>query len=1427
MPSRLQESSELRVAFTPSPAKPSQVILNPSLLERTISSFENKYTNTLQRNASINVSGRREKLLPPFNEMGSSLCTAIINPLGEEASSEISFTQSSSSGFVTGTEDAAWRPEDEWSYFNPAVAAARPSVANINVERFTYDLHSPEDGKEPQYFRSFALSRDLLTPRVESRVLEAVDGNFADTPRSPQSPTVLEAQTSPGPGRPQGDVGATTGNHLSLQTEHPLQLMTSSTIGQTPREGSAEDDEEVEQESIQFKQTKQMTAPLKDCTLRRDGLLATKQPPKLRLAEIKQDVPTAPAAFSVYYPASGTSVRVLESARSRIAEQFMGCLRPLTQLFRRRQNKDEVAESEDASTESTWEWPFEQISDLNFIGSGAQGVVFRGILNGQPIAVKKVQKQSETDIRHLRNLRHPNIVRFIGVCVQSPCYCVLMEYCPNGQLYDLLHNGLPVSPGSIASWTKQIANGMHYLHSNKVVHRDLKSPNVLIGADGSLKISDFGVAKEFTENSTKMSFAGTVAWMAPEIMRNDPCSFKVDVWSFGVLLWEILTCEVPYYGVDYGALIYGVASSELRLPIPTTCPTEFRVLMKQCWHIKPRCRPSFRQIISHLEIACSDILQLTDEEFAGLRESWCDEIRDHFKDLRPDEPKTGGVEFDLIRRRKQELQHAQDIRRHYEEKLLRVNKLYMELQALDKQMRKCNGCTHSPLDECKRCTSTRNLADGSAPKESQDDSQFNDAITPERKKSPLDMNTIETSVLVKRGQIKRLLNVGHFRNKKYLPVKLRCHVCGSVSQVNIAAAMNGSCTRGGSSTRSLPFREKIMPRWLLQRRRTCSPDVEKLVPTSSETNYKNDAYMAASVDSGGSRYCNTLTNSNDVVGREELAVESSKSDDVTEQLVLRRPKSQSPVAEQARPIANEIESIENPTQSPPIKDPRNDASGSQDSLFEISEMESIIEEEDDDGTSSEDSNNSTDSSSVGTDPNWPSRPPIPTDPSSALRFRRGASGAPGGTPRSATRVPRCASLPSVSREDDAGGAWLPSEAEAQLTLMPTGPVTATAFAPSAGLSSGKLSMATTFSGGCYSSSSQTSFCSKVTVVQRPPADTNRRAFSPAAPLFRGRTRPQSSGVREGTKAYLAPRHFSGDRASCGFEGAASVSGPTPAALMDSTAVNQSQQESATAVTGTTAVKTLTASVPEPHPSAHCPTISLRQRPGRRRFFRDLRPSRLTATSPGSAATSLSASGGGRLRASQQSEDASAASSSMSTCPNFTSQMRRSIDNLATELTAHMADSLSEKEQDVRGFRRHLRHVLPPRLLGATTSNSFSSSSTSPLPQQHYRQYQPFLPTPASTWRPLARRQLTGGRWQSTYSMPGALTADPLTAGRHQLAIEATRPADVDLSLSNPNMMSSLPTSLLWRSLSLSLGTGTALAFSSIAEVASLPSEENF
>ncbi|UYV85135.1 MAP3K13 [Cordylochernes scorpioides] len=177
-----------------------------------------------------------------------------------------------------------------------------------------------------------------------------------------------------------------------------------------------------------------------------------------------------------------------------------------------------------------WEVPFQKIRDMKWIGSGAQGAVFLGTLDGQLVAVKKVREQVETQIDSLRGLRHPNIVNFRGVCSQPPCYCIIMEYCPYGQLYDTLHSGRAVEPKTIYNWTHQIALGMEYLHKNRIIHRDLKSPNVLIGYDEVLKISDFGTSRTWPEVSTKMSFVGTVAWMAPEVIRHEKCSAKVDVW---------------------------------------------------------------------------------------------------------------------------------------------------------------------------------------------------------------------------------------------------------------------------------------------------------------------------------------------------------------------------------------------------------------------------------------------------------------------------------------------------------------------------------------------------------------------------------------------------------------------------------------------------------------------------------------------------------------------------------------------------------------------------------------------------------------------------------------------------------------------------------------------------------------------------------
>ncbi|CAH1709880.1 mitogen-activated protein kinase kinase kinase 13-A isoform X3 [Aphis gossypii] len=355
---------------------------------------------------------------------------------------------------------------------------------------------------------------------------------------------------------------------------------------------------------------------------------------------------------------------------------LLGCLKPMLGIMGKGNSHDLK------SYQDNWDIPFESISDLQWLGSGAQGAVFSGKLKNEIVAVKKVREQKETDIRHLRKLNHPNIVQFRGVCTQAPCYCIVMEYCPYGPLYNLLRDGEEIPPIRLVSWAKQIASGMHYLHVNKIIHRDLKSPNVLIGRQEMVKISDFGTSREWNEISTKMSFAGTVAWMAPEIIRNEPCSEKVDIWSFGVVLWELMTCETPYKDVDSSAIIWGVGSNSLHLPIPSSCPDGFRLLIKQCWAAKPRNRPSFKHIMMHLDIASSQVLASSPDEYFKTQAQWKKEIQIHMLQMQTNGSHIPKFEEDLIKKRKNELKHAQDIREHYERKLERANNLYMELSAV-------------------------------------------------------------------------------------------------------------------------------------------------------------------------------------------------------------------------------------------------------------------------------------------------------------------------------------------------------------------------------------------------------------------------------------------------------------------------------------------------------------------------------------------------------------------------------------------------------------------------------------------------------------------------------------------------------------------------------------------------------------------------
>ncbi|XP_059823367.1 mitogen-activated protein kinase kinase kinase 13-like [Hypanus sabinus] len=385
-----------------------------------------------------------------------------------------------------------------------------------------------------------------------------------------------------------------------------------------------------------------------------------------------------PDEMRVHYNRTGSGSG---SGSGGFLEGLFGCLRPVWNIIGKAYSTDYKLQQQDS-----WEVPFEEISELQWLGSGAQGAVFLGKFRGEDVAIKKVREQKETDIKHLRKLRHPNIIAFKGVCTQAPCYCIIMEYCAHGQLYEVLRAGRKISPRLLVDWSSGIASGMNYLHLHKIIHRDLKSPNVLVTHDDAVKISDFGTSKELSDKSTKMSFAGTVAWMAPEVIRNEPVSEKVDIWSFGVVLWELLTGEVPYKDVDSSAIIWGVGSNSLHLPVPSTCPDGFKILMKQTWHSKPRNRPSFRQILLHLDIASADVLGTPQETYFKSQAEWREEVKKHFEKIKSEGTCIHRLDEELIRRRREELRHALDIREHYERKLERANNLYMELSAIMLQL---------------------------------------------------------------------------------------------------------------------------------------------------------------------------------------------------------------------------------------------------------------------------------------------------------------------------------------------------------------------------------------------------------------------------------------------------------------------------------------------------------------------------------------------------------------------------------------------------------------------------------------------------------------------------------------------------------------------------------------------------------------------
>ncbi|XP_031433442.1 fibroblast growth factor receptor 1b isoform X7 [Clupea harengus] len=301
-----------------------------------------------------------------------------------------------------------------------------------------------------------------------------------------------------------------------------------------------------------------------------------------------------------------------------------------------------------------WEFTRDRLALGKPLGEGCFGQVVMGETLGldkeKPNRVAKVavkMLKSDATEKDLSDLisememmkiigKHKNIINLLGACTQDGPLYVIVEYASKGNLREYLRERRPAgmeycyNPDEVSlesmcikdlvSCAYQVARGMEYLSSKKCIHRDLAARNVLVTEDNVMKIADFGLARDIHHiDYYKKTTNGRlpVKWMAPEALFDRIYTHQSDVWSFGVLLWEIFTLGgSPYPGVPVEEL-FKLLKEGHRMDRPTTCPQELYLMMKDCWHAVPTYRPTFKQLVEDLD----RILSMTsNQEYLDLSE---------------------------------------------------------------------------------------------------------------------------------------------------------------------------------------------------------------------------------------------------------------------------------------------------------------------------------------------------------------------------------------------------------------------------------------------------------------------------------------------------------------------------------------------------------------------------------------------------------------------------------------------------------------------------------------------------------------------------------------------------------------------------------------------------------------------------------------
>ncbi|KAI3464064.1 hypothetical protein Pfo_020727 [Paulownia fortunei] len=283
-----------------------------------------------------------------------------------------------------------------------------------------------------------------------------------------------------------------------------------------------------------------------------------------------------------------------------------------------------------------WEIDPSKLIIKGVIARGTFGTVHRGIYDGQDVAVKLLDwgeegHRTEAEIASLRaaftqevvvwhKLDHPNVTKFIGatmgsaelniqtenghIGMPSNICCVVVEYLPGGALknYLIKNRRKKLAFKVVVQMALDLARGLSYLHSQKIVHRDVKTENMLLDKTRTVKIADFGVARVEASNPNDMTGeTGTLGYMAPEVLNGSPYNRKCDVYSFGICLWEIYCCDMPYPDLSFSEVTSAVVRQNLRPEIPRCCPSSLANVMKRCWDANPDRRPEMDEVVTMLE----------------------------------------------------------------------------------------------------------------------------------------------------------------------------------------------------------------------------------------------------------------------------------------------------------------------------------------------------------------------------------------------------------------------------------------------------------------------------------------------------------------------------------------------------------------------------------------------------------------------------------------------------------------------------------------------------------------------------------------------------------------------------------------------------------------------------------------------------------